>query len=58
MKQYYPDLYLETAGELATLDYGQTDLSEEEARFFQEFACDTAQDPFEQIFSLFHYQDL
>ena len=33
MKQYYPDLYLETAGELLTLDYDQTELSEEESRF-------------------------
>ena len=33
MKQYYPDLYLETAGELMTLDYDQTELSEEESRF-------------------------
>lgn len=55
MKQFYPDLYLETAGELATLDYGQTDLSEEEARFCQEFACDTVQNPLSLIFSLFHH---
>lgn len=49
MKQFYPDLYLETAGELTTLDYEQTDLSEEEERFCQEFAYDTFINPLEQI---------
>ena len=53
MKQFYPDLYLETAGELTTLDYEQTDLSEEEERFCQEFAYDTFINPLEQIKNLF-----
>ena len=55
MKQFYPDLYLETAGELATLDYEQTDLSQEEVRFCQEFSYDTVQNPLSLIFSLFHH---
>lgn len=53
MKQYYPDLYLETAGELMTLDYDQTELSEEESRFCQEFAYNTTQNPFSSLKNLF-----
>lgn len=53
MKQYYPDLYLETAEELMTLDYDQTELSEEESRFCQEFAYNTTQNPFSSLKNLF-----
>ena len=53
MKQYYPDLYLETAGELLTLDYDQTELSEEESRFCQGFSYNKFINPLEQIGKLF-----
>lgn len=57
MKQYYPDLYLETAGELMTLDYDQTELSEEESRFCQEFAYNTTQNPFSSLKNLFSQEN-
>mgnify|MGYP004470831179 CR=1 FL=1 len=49
MKQFHPDLYLETAGELVELDYTQEDLSETEAKFCQEFSYSTKKNPLEEL---------
>ena len=55
MKQFYPDLYLETAGELMNIDYTKEILSDAEKNFCQMFSYPESANPFEQIYKLFNY---
>ena len=53
MKQFYPDLYLETAGELTTINYKKRELSDVEAKFCQEFAFASEINPLREIKDIF-----
>lgn len=53
MKQFYPDLYLETAGELTAIDYNRNELSDSETRFCQEFAYSTDKNSFTELTKYF-----
>lgn len=53
IKQFYPDLYLNTAGELMKINYDDPLLSGEQQKFCQDFSYDTTQNPLEEIYNIY-----
>lgn len=49
MKQFYSDLYLETAGKLMDIDYNENSLSDKHLKFCQEFSYSVKENPFASI---------
>ena len=53
MQQYYPAMYLETIHELLHIDFNNSELSEEQEKFCQEFSYAPTKNPLETIKGLF-----
>lgn len=53
IKQFYPDLYLNTAGELMKINYEKPLLSDEQQKFCQDFSYHTTKNPLEEIRNIY-----